>query len=89
MGHFNDIVKGIGATRKEAQNNACSDFLREQGERYDIRDVKVIRKIRDVPPKKILEEKKGRNIYITMVDDVDAPKDKWLGEWEFDIHSHA
>jgi NifU-like protein involved in Fe-S cluster formation len=89
MGHFHDRVKEIGKTVKEAENRACDQFMYENGQRYDIRDVKMIRKVRDVPPKKECKVLKGKYTYITMEEDPTAPKSEWLGEWEFEIHSHA
>jgi hypothetical protein len=94
MGHFHDTVKAIGKTKRDAQNNACDDFLRENGERYDIRDVKALRYIRDVPPKKWVETGTMRingrtEKVLEQKEELDAPREKWLGEWEFEIHSHA
>lgn len=94
MGHFHDRVKAIGKTVREAQNNACDQFMYENGQRYDIRDVTLIQKVRDVPPKKWVVTGSmrinGRSEQVQeQVEDTTAPKSEWLGEWEFEIHSHA
>lgn len=95
MGHFYENVTATGKTVKDAENNACDAFLYENGHRHNIRDVKMIKKIRDVPPKKWAylgntTRINGRTERIQeQVEDLDAPKSEWLGEWEFEIHSHA
>ncbi len=89
MGHFHDRVKSIGKNVKDAENRACDQYMYENGQRYDIRDVKMITKIRDVPPTKLVERRIGTLRYAESVENTDAPISEWLGEWEFEIHSHA
>jgi hypothetical protein len=89
MGHFHTTIKGRGADRSEAESNAIDDFLREQGNRHSVRDVTKPRLIGKVPPMGVIT-KRGRDTYHDYTKpNVDAPKDQWLEEWEFELHTHA
>ena len=91
MGHFHDKRKAIGKNKKDAENRAYSDYLNEMGSRYDIRDIKAVKFIREVPPKKKVTKTWRGETYTdyTNEDDLTAPKSEWMQEWEFEIHSHA
>lgn len=65
MGHFYNKVKATGKNVKEAESHAWDDFRRFNGMQTEIRDIKMIGKVREL---------------------THSPE---LGEWEFEIHSHA
>jgi hypothetical protein len=99
MGHHYNKVIAIGRNREEALARAWSDFLYENGHRHSERGVESARMIRKVPPQKeVRESRRGRGfgygpaqytVMVKMIDDPDAPPDKWLEEWEFELHTHA
>ena len=97
MGHFYTKVKAVGKNREEAESAAVSDFFYEHGHRHNLRGVESATLIRKVPPKKEVREQKPNpfnrygnlTTFISQVDDPDAPPEKWLEEWEFELHTHA
>lgn len=99
MGHHYNTVRGIGKDKEDAKHAAIDQFLYENGHRHSVRGVESAKMIRKVPPQKQVEEKKAHRVfgyaypqyttYIRMVDDPDAPPEKWLEEWEFELHTHA
>jgi hypothetical protein len=89
MGHFYTEMTGTGKNRKEALEDAWSEFLYEEGHRHDRRDEDQGKFLKKVPPKKTVETKRGNVLYIEQVEDLDAPQSEWLEVWEFVLHSHA
>ena len=89
MGHHHNYIKGVGKNRTEAESAAIDEFLAEEGHRHSVRDVSCAIFIKKIPPTKSIEIKTKHHTLIQSVPDMDAPKDKWLEEWEFNLHTHA
>ena len=98
LGHFYNTITGVGKNRKEAETRAIADFMYEHGHRHSVRGIEAAKMLRKVPPKKNVEEKlpaghrpygNNHTIIVRTVEDTDAPPEKWLEEWEFELHTHA
>lgn len=89
MGHHYNTIIGKGKNRKDAENNAISEFLYEEGRRHSVRDCSKAKRISRVAPEKTVKKKVGNDTFITSAPDKDAPKDQWLEVWEFELHTHA
>lgn len=94
MGHFHDKVRVIGKTVKDAKREAHEAFMYENGHRYNIYEIIEVKKVREIPPIKLVVtgQRRQGNKLVDITEqqkDLDAPKSEWFGEWEFDIHSHA
>lgn len=90
MGHYYTKIVGIGKDEDDARSIAIYEFLYEHGRRHNVREVKTLRLVELVPPKK---EKRvdcaNGDVLISSEPDPTAPKEEWLQKWEFEIHSHA
>lgn len=89
MGHFHDTVQAEGINKRDAEYNAVADFLRENGSRYDVREVSKAKLIKRVPPKGVIETRGGVVYHDYTKRNDKAPQKDWLEVWEFEIHSHA
>mgnify|MGYP001561372718 FL=1 len=102
MGHFYTEVQAIGPTREEAQTKATEEFFHEHGHRHSLRGVEAARLLRRVPPTRCVTrevDKPGFGVNVQLPnghwlwsgeeEDPTAPTEKWWGEWQFVLHTHA
>lgn len=90
MGHFYNTVRGKGKDRREAERDAIDSFLYENGNRHDVRDVGKARLIVTVPPMGLhYFTKSGQEVFDGTKPNTSAPREQWLQEWEFELHTHA
>ena len=90
MGHFYTTVEAEGRDKKDAEYEAISRFISENGTRHSVREVLNPKFLGSFPPYGVVTKlRNGDTVHDFTVRNESAPKSQWVERWEFTLHTHA